>query len=582
MCGIFGLYSRSTVDQAAVTAALDRLSHRGPDARAVWTSADRRLALGHARLKILDLSDAANQPMESPDGRWVLIYNGEIFNFADIRRGYRGPWQFRTQGDTEVLLATFAAKGLEAMRDWVGMFAFALLDRELNKLHLVRDRFGIKPLYWIRRGDGGFAFASEIPALLPLLSSVDADEDVIRTYLETGIYDGGARTFFRQVHALEPGCAAVIDLDRDEWEFTRWYRLADHVPDMAGADHGALVEEGRALLHKALRDHMVSDVRVGLNVSGGLDSSILVALAGQYAENIHVFSQDFAAPYSEAEWVRQVASDCHLHLQSLSHDDIFERLDETVRIQAEPFGGVTVCGYDAIYRAASREGVTVLLDGNGADEVFLGYGRYRAAQEEGSSGALPAATGRAIDGTIAVRPDVVSDHLRQSANLITVKESGGGFSDPVKSAAAVDLLATKIPRGLRFNDRMSMAQSKELRVPFLDHRLVEFGFGVPAQYLLNGRGNKVLLREIAEGWIPHDVAWAPKRAVQSPQREWLAEEWAGYVQGILSSESLAARGWIDPQRAARAFQAYRADRPSNSFFVWQWLNLELWARRFLD
>jgi asparagine synthase (glutamine-hydrolysing) len=586
MCGLIGLYSQSHADTNRLERSLDALAHRGPDARAIWVSSDSRVILGHARLRILDLSEAADQPMVSPDGRWVMIHNGEIVNFADVRRNYRGPWNFRTSGDTEVMIASFAARGLQALHEWVGMFAFALLDTVEHKLYLVRDRFGVKPLYWALTPDGGFVFGSEIPAILPFLKVVAPNQNVVRTYLETGIYDCGRWTFFDGIQSLEPGSALIIDLEAGTSRQERWYRLSEHITDLSRVDAGALVEKGRALVHAAVCNHLVSDVRVGLNVSGGVDSSLLLALTRQYADNIHVFTQIFEPPYSEARWVRQIADGNQLHLASLASADIKAILHDVVRWQAEPFGGVTVCGCDAVYSAAQREGVTVLLDGNGVDEVFLGYDKYRAICEQADANSIDDAVagtkGRSIDGTIAVNAGAVADCLRRTAEILPVNLAIPGFGDVTKAIAAGDLLVGKMPRALRFNDRMSMARSKELRVPFLDHRLVEFGFSVPTRYLLDERGNKALFRQIAEAWIPRHIAWAPKRSVQSPQREWLADDWAPLIRDILQSPSFAGRGWIDPRAAMHAYNEYCSGRRANSFFIWQWLNLELWARAFFD
>jgi asparagine synthase (glutamine-hydrolysing) len=575
MCGLLVVYRPGGIDREEPRRLLEMLDHRGPDASGLWLSDDRRLALGHTRLKIIDLSEAANQPMLSSDGRWALIYNGEIVNFRDVRAAYRGPWQFRTSGDTEVLLASFAQRGAAAMDDWVGMFAFALLDREKERLYLVRDRFGIKPFYWTRLSDGGIAAASEIPPLLDLVSRVAADDSTIRTYLETGLYDTGVNTFFSGIRALEPGCIAELDLKTGELSERRWYRLGEHVPDLTGASEQELLERGSALVETAIRDHLIADVGVGLNVSGGVDSSVLVGLAAPTIKDLHVFTQDFEPPYSEAPWVRKVANGANLHLCKLGRRDIEASLDWTVRRQAEPFGGVTVAGYDSIYRAAGTAGVTVLLDGNGVDECFLGYTKYRNGE------ARPDA-GLAIDGTEAVATGAIAPRLKRDASPIVLQNHGVEFGDPAKAMAAFDLLTAKIPRGLRFNDRMSMGRSKELRVPFLDHRLVEFGFGVPTRHLLAGGQTKSLFRKIARQWISDEIANAEKRSVQSPQREWLAQDWRSLVGDVLQSDSFAARGWIDPGSAQDIYRQYIGGNRDNSFFIWQWLNLEYWARAFLD
>lgn len=604
MCGIFGVYETSGADPGVVQRALEKMHHRGPDARGTWRSADGRLALGHARLKIIDLSDGANQPLVSSDGRWVLSFNGEIVNYRGVKAAYRGPWQFRTNGDSEVLLATFARDGLTAMSTWVGMFAFAIVDTTRNVLTLVRDRFGIKPLYLAETRSGGFAFASEIQPLLPLLARVAPDEDVIRTYLEIGLYDHTPRSFFSGVTALGPGTALELDLDTGRRRTVRWYDLAAAIPDLSGAGEPELIEEGARRIETAIGDHLVADVRVGLNVSGGVDSSVLVALAKRSVKDIHLFTQDYEPPYSEAHWVREVAGECPIHFMSLGSTSIRERLDATVHQQAEPFGGITVCGYDALYEAASREGVTVLLDGNGVDEAFLGYSKYhalhvasapseRVRQERaegyaGFWGQRPAAfgrdpaVGRSIDGSVGVRPEAIASRLLAESRLLGPEGcSISSVVDPVKQEALTDLLATKIPRGLRFNDRVSMRWSRELRVPFLDHRVVEFGIGVPTGHLLGARGSKLLFRKIAAHSVANNVAFAAKRSVQSPQREWLAGPWRDLVAHILRSSTLAERGWIDPVLAHSLHEDYCNRTADNSFFIWQWINLELWARRFL-
>jgi asparagine synthase (glutamine-hydrolysing) len=273
-------------------------------------------------------------------------------------------------------------------------------------------------------------------------------------------------------------------------------------------------------------------------------------------------------------------------------------LDATVRAQAEPFGGVFVCGYNALYEAACKEGVTVLLDGNGVDESFLGYKRYhqiyalsaeddaelarRCREFESFWGQAPRklVPGASIDGTDGLRPGALSAELKD-AELLHIPTLSG-FKDPVRRAAAEDLLYAKIPRGLRFNDRVSMAHSRELRVPYLDHRLVEFAFGVPSHLLLNERGGKALFRDVLARYAPASVAYARKRSVQSPQREWLAEGWRPMVESILGSERFAGRGWVDPSAAKKAYAEYLGGAQENSFFIWQWLNLELWARAYLD
>jgi len=598
MCGLIAAWDPAGLTGAPLSLALADLRHRGPDAQAYLWREEHRLHLAHARLKIIDTTDGANQPFVSPCGRWAIAFNGEIYNFRELRNEISDRWIWRTHSDTEVLMAAWTLWGEDCLQRLVGMFAFVIHDADEHILTLVRDRFGIKPLYCVAVGTRR-VFASEIPPLLRFQPAA-ADESTIRTYLELGLYDHGTHTFFKGVRSLEPGALIRLDLRNGSETNRRWYNLAEHVPDLSGATEKELTDRTEELVLQAVSSHLVADVEVGLNVSGGVDSSMLTRLAIAELGVAHLFTQDYAG-YSEAPWVREIASGGVLHISELSFEHIDSLLLSTCAIQAEPFGGVTVCGYDELYAAACAQGVTVLLDGNGVDEAFLGYDRYHQAwvwsanneveREHRADGyrtfwgrmaAPPLTTGGvAIDGTRSTCPEAISPNLLDSADLAP-QAAIVGFECPIKNLAATDLFHNKIPRGLRFNDRMSMARSRELRVPFLDHRLVEFAYGVPTNYLLNERGSKAIFREVAARHMPTAVAFGAKRSVQSPQREWIANEWRGRIDDLLNSTSFADRGWVDPAVARHAWDRYLGGARDNSFPIWQWLGLEYWANAFLD
>ena len=599
MCGILGIFRHGGAERAEAKRLLNMLAHRGPDAEGFWQSDDGRLILGHRRLKILDLSDAANQPMVSACGRYVIVFNGEIYNYRELRAEIGGQWAWRTSSDTEVLLGLYALHGQRMLDRLNGMFAFAVYDQERDVLFVARDRFGIKPLYYIR-SSGGWSFASEVPPLLRQMNQVKPDLRTVRTFLESGIYDFGAPTFFEGVSALEAGCWMQIDLKSGQATTGRWYNLLDHIPDLSGLTENDLVDETERLVKTAISDHLVADVAVGLNVSGGVDSSMLVRMAIAQLGHAHLFTQDYEG-YSEEPWVREIAHGGTLHLERITQKDIDDVLSEVVRCEGEPFGGVFVCGYDFLYRAAQNENVTVLLDGNGLDESFLGYKKYhqmylrscQAGERKKAEsdyiafwGEQPTTLGvanqnaTAIDGTTPTCSNAIAQTLINGVEAYSIPRVTQ-FEDAVKNAAATDLLYTKVPRGLRFNDRISMLHSCELRVPYLDHRLVEFGMGVPTRFLLNNKGTKAIFRQAAARYMPDSVAYAPKRSVQSPQREWLATAWRSKVDDLLNSESFKSRGWVNPEKARLAYTEY-LNGGANSFFIWQWLNLELWAQEFLD
>lgn len=599
MCGLVVAWDPAGLANAPLASALTDLHHRGPDAQASIWREDHRLHLAHARLKIIDTTDGANQPFVSPCGRWAIVYNGEIYNYRELRDEIGERWQWCTHGDTEVLMAAWSLWGESCLSRFVGMFAFAIHDAVGHSLTLVRDRFGIKPLYHVAIG-ARRVFASEIPPLLRFQKKILADLTTIRGYLELGLYDHDTHTFFDGVGAVAPGHLCRIDLRNGVERTCRWYRLAEHIPDLSGLRGDALIDEAERLTLQAVSSHLVADVAVGLNISGGVDSSMLTRSAIAELGIAHLFTQSYEG-YSEAPWVREISDGGVLHIQDLRFADIDRLLQPVTRLQAEPFGGVTVCGYDALYTEAGRQGVTVLLDGNGVDESFLGYERYHqawvwaatndAAREQRSSefrsfwgrapSPLPVGGGVAIDGSRSTCAEAIAPALLAATDL-SPAPFVTDFTCPIKNLAAADLLHNKIPRGLRFNDRMSMAHSKELRVPFLDHRLVEFAYGVPTAELLNAEGSKALFRKVAARHTPTSVAFGAKRSVQSPQREWIANEWRPLVERILQSESFAARGWIAPNAARQAWQRYVDGDRGNSFPIWQWVNLELWARCFLD
>lgn len=597
MCGIVALFNVMGVNHSFGREMLKDLHHRGPDANSYKVCDSNKLFLGHSRLKIIDVSDEANQPLQSPCGRYTLVYNGEIYNYRELRHELSDFWQWRTSSDSEVLLAAWIRWGKDCLDRLVGMFAFAIHDNEKSQLLLVRDRFGIKPLYYVKNQEQ-WAFASEIQPLLRLLREVRANESTIRTYLETGLYNHSRDTFFDGIYCVEPGKRVKINLQSGEWQTYTWYSLSQNIPDLSDAYTEELEDEATKRIDEAISSHLVADVNVGLNISGGVDSSMLVRTAIEKLGQVHLFNQDYDQ-YSELQWVREVADGGILHIANLGANDIEGWLMQTVRSQAEPFGGIFVCGYNPIYQLAKSKGITVLLDGNGVDEIFLGYKRYhqifvQTAKNEfekskrsldyesfwGEAVKSPSA-GRSIDGTSGLRPKVVSNHFLQNVAPLKPIEVEG-FVDPVRYAAAEDLLHSKIPRGLRFNDRVSMAHSRELRVPFLDHRLVEFAFGIPTEKLFGSKGTKLIFRNLLARKACDNVAYAAKRSVQSPQREWLSDDWRKLVESIIMSDSFRERGWFSVEEAQSAYKAYLSGDNENSFFIWQWINLELWAKEFLS
>lgn len=609
MCGILGgIGINGPFDRQRCERALDLMIHRGPDAGRLEFREEGRVVLGHRRLKILDLSDRANQPMRTVCGRYEIVFNGEIYNFQALR-DLVPDREWQTEGDTEVLLALYETLGEAMLGHLNGMFAFAIYDHVEKALFLARDRFGIKPLYFTRLPEG-WMFASEIPPLLNLRGKAEPELETIKTYLATGVYEIGPHTFFQDIVRVEAGCCLSLNLKSDAApEPRRWYDVSAGVQGREVADEDALIEELDELMARVVKRHLISDVPVGVNISGGVDSSALLHYVRHFHPSIHGFTQDYVDPYSEREWVekasRRSGACSHFIMQDAA--DCLSRFEGVMATQGEPFGGVPVIGFSSLYECAGSLGVTVLLDGNGIDEIMLGYKKYHLAalsearsrpdyeavladyltfwQEPRSKveAMLPNRNHEAltaIDGTAAVDSSLLGAALKETAIRRPVMPPPSGSY--ARDLALGDLLATKVPRALRFNDRISMMHSKELRVPFLDHELVEWSVALPERLLMNRSGTKAPLRRLLSREIDPSVAQAPKRTVQSPQREWLGNEWRPFVESILESDSFQGRGWICPDSARERYRRYLAGENENSFFIWQWINLEIWARQFLD
>jgi len=578
MCGILGGVSKSSFNRDTCETALNKISHRGPDFQKINFHNKEKLFLAHTRLKIIDLSNSANQPIVSNCLNYELIFNGEIFNFQELKATCNH-YDFKTSSDTEVLLALYMEHGKKMLNMLNGMFAFAIFDKINNELFIARDRFGIKQLYYAY-DDGNFIFASEIPPILKFIKNVKEDKRTIKTYLTTSFYDFGPKTFFNGINRLEAGHYLKFDLLSFTYEISKWYSIEKNIFDKRSNDD-ALLEELDVLLFDLIDKHLISDVNIGLNISGGLDSSLLLSLVKKYRLNLHTFTQEYNG-FSERSWIEKAVKKVGFkqHFADLDFNDIAAKLNDVVKIQAEPFGGVAVIGYYYLYALADKYNITVLLDGNGIDEIFLGYEKYRLSYLASKRNKPIVSDGISIDGTKNIKPEVISNELL-GIDGYDVPEVHY-FDEKVKNIAMGDLLYTKVPRALRFNDRMSMMQSKELRVPFLDHRLVEFAYSIPAEKLIDEETTKKIVRKYSSKHISNEVAFAPKRSIQTPQNEWMATKFVPIIDEVLHSCSFKNRGWFNVSIAKQFFYDYKKGDKANSFFIWQLVNLELWAREYLD
>jgi asparagine synthase (glutamine-hydrolysing) len=573
MCGIAGLFGYNW-NQTQLAAAIGSQRHRGPDAEGIWLSSSKLAGLGHNRLSIIDLSEAGRQPMSNHDGRLQIAFNGEVYNYLELRAEL-SDYPYRSHSDTEVILAAYERWGERCLDRLIGMFALLIWDEREQKLFAARDRFGIKPLNYHLSADGSLAIASEIKSLFAAGVVAEPDEIAWANYLNTGLYDHSPRTFWRGVNSLPGG--HCMTWQAGKLNISRWYDLAERSGEAFDQRSDAEVrEEYLALLKDSIRLRFRSDVPVGINLSGGLDSSTLLGLvhAVQGADSdVKAFTFVTGdANYDELPWVNQMlARTNHPSVVCKLNVSEIPRLAESVQHhQDEPFGGLPTLAYARLFERARQEGVIVLLDGQGMDEQWAGYDYYQAAVASTAGGNVSV-----VQGTKdrPVKPECLRPEFSALAEEFCAPQP---FADRLRNLQIRDALYTKIPRALRFNDRISMRASTELREPFLDHRLFELALRQPSERKLCNGTSKLLLRQIAAELTPQRVSEASKRPLQTPQREWLRGELRDWATAQIE---IALNGWganwLDGGAVRAKWQQYLAGESDNSFYVWQWINLGL-------
>ena len=628
MCGIVGIANlnpREAVDEALLKRMRDVIRHRGPDGEGLW--AEGPVGLGHRRLSIVDVA-TGQQPMANEDGSCWLTYNGEIYNHAGLRPGLvaRGH-RYRTQSDTETILHLYEEEGERCVERLQGMFAFALWDRKRERLLLARDRLGIKPLYYAVT-DRELLFASEIKAILVAgRLRPQFNEAVLPEFLATR-FVSGPETFFRGVRKLEPGRTLTWSPGKG-LEERRYWRLpfgADG-SDGDGAGLEARSQELRERLEATVRSHLMSDVPLGLFLSGGIDSSALAAfMAPMVREPIRTFSVGFHEPEAnELSYARLMARAVGAEHREVvvSPGEFFDALPRLVWHEDEPIAFTSSVPLYFVSRLAQQH-VKVVLTGEGADELFLGYNRYRVTALNQRLGALYARTvppplRRWTANLIAAAPrpfrryaersflalppgprglfcenfavfptwrqqDLWAEPARFAATdpyaeaLRCYEEGPGGALERMGRAD----MQTYLVELLMKQDQMSMAASVESRVPFLDHVLVEHVTAMPARFKVRGWQTKVALREAVRDCVPRPILTRHKMGFPVPVGRWLRGHFWPLVEEFVLGPRALRRGFFHPAALERLALEHRRGLGEHGDRLWLLVNLEIWQRIFVD
>jgi asparagine synthase (glutamine-hydrolysing) len=622
MCGIAGIFHLATpkpVDPARLERMCEAMAHRGPDGRGVWTAPG--VGLGHLRLSIIDIAGSP-QPMASSDGRAILDFNGEIYNYRELREELKGYGaQFHTDGDGEVILAAWQRWGPDCLSRLNGMFAFAIYDVEERCLFLARDRLGVKPLFYAPLSDGSLAFASELKGLLahPLLRR-EVDPLAVEDFLAWG-YVPDHRSILQGVHKLPAGHYLLLRHNSGLPAPVQWWDVS--FAERRQGRAADLEAEMLHLLRQAVTSRMVSDVPLGAFLSGGVDSSSVVALMAEAsAQPVKTCTIGFdVSGLDETSYANQIAQ-CFAtdhRARQVSPDD-FDHIDDLVAMFDEPFADASALPTWRVCQLA-RESVTVALSGDGADEAFAGYRRHSFQhREDRLRSVLPQALRGPLFGALGAlypKADWAPRPLRAKTTLLSLAGSSeAGYARAVGFAPAelrdslyspefkrlrgdyraeqpFEALMRQAPArsgldraqyaDLKFwlpgdiltkVDRTSMAVSLEAREPLLDHRLIEFAASLPEGLRLRGGQGKWLFKKTMRRYLPDDILFRQKQGFVTPIAQWFRGPLAEAARGIGSSAALIRTGWFDGRRLNSLAEAHIAGRSDHSRLLWQLLMLD--------
>ena len=633
MCGIGGYFGEFGQDGEEMLERTNRIQHhRGPDGKGLWMDTARGIGLCHQRLSIIDLSPTGHQPMVSTDGKVVLVYNGEIYNFRELRVELEDEgFVFRGESDTEVLLNLYIDKGERMLPLLNGIFAFAIWDSEKQELFIARDGLGVKPLYYFAEGEH-FAFASEIKALLHMIPKEKAlDITAIHRYL-TFLWCPGEGTPLKSVRKLLPGEAMVVRSGRLQRKWI-WYELPffREIPDRL--DQSQSINGTITHLRQAVHRQMVSDVPLGAFLSGGLDSSAVVAFAREQNPNIRCFTIETsggqeAGMADDLPYARRVAKHLDVPLDVVNIDS--SRMANDLQIMVaqldEPLADPAPLNVLYISQLARDQGIKVLLSGAGGDDLFTGYRRHHAVQLERLMNWLPYST-RAMIESITKGLDVRKPffrrliklfngaHFQGDARLVNYfiwinhsslqklysenfkAELGGTDAteplleflrplssdvSPLNRMLALEQRYFLSDHNLIYTDKMSMASGVEVRVPFLDPDLVGFAAGIPVKYKQRGSVGKWVLKKAMEPYLPRDVIYRSKTGFGAPLRRWMQHDLRELLGDLLSSESLSRRGLFSPEGVHQLMADNNSGKIDASYTLLSLLCIEIWCRANID
>lgn len=616
MCGIAGIINFNKLDKHyVVKEMLDAINFRGPDFKNVTKG--EFFSAGMVRLSILDLSDNGNQPFLSSDGKILVFYNGEIYNHKELKKKYFANHNFSSSCDGEIIPLLFKKFGKDFIKHLKGMFSICIIDKNKNEILLIRDRFGIKPLYYNFNSDKSeLTFCSEIHPLFKN-KRIEKYENYFETnrYLNLGLINATNETWFKNIYQIEPGQMLVYS--KNQLYFHRYYKLNDYIDednDIKESNYFKLEKEIFNNISESFKQHSISDQRIGIHISGGNDSAALAV--GCKKNNLHTKCYTFdyeETDFSEKNESLEISSSLGFDhsFSKIKNTELISEFEKVVKIQYEPFSSLRIVSQNHLYETY-KDSCKVIFDGSGGDEISAGYKYYQVAWmldmlKQGYRNPQRKLFKLATDQETINKSQFLAGSLMKILENHNVTEDGSSyensniinmnslvefkniykFESPFKSILRNvqfrDLMYTKLPRCLRYVDRASMRYSIETRLPFLDHELVQRFFSLPTKYKFIKGYQRMVLKNFSKSKLDRKIIFKNKRTIADPQSYWLKTNLKNYVQDILNSRFAKEDEIINSDKLLELFKKlFSSKKHYNSFFLFQCLNYIVWKKSVLN
>ena len=628
MCGISGIISKKTLSQndiAQLSASVKAMNKRGPDSQGTFVH--DKVGLGHARLSIMDTSSAASQPFVHEDGNHVLVFNGEIYNFKELREPLEKEGiTFRTHSDTEVLLELYKKEKEKCIEKFVGFFAFAILDKRDGSVFIARDRFGIKPLY-VYQDEQKILFGSELKSIMAFDIKKDINFTSLYQYLQFN-YIPGNQCIFKNAYQLQQGHYALVE--NNEIKISKYYEIPFTEGKYSNISYLEAQKKLIELLDKSVERRMIADVPLGAFLSGGTDSSIVTALASKKTEKLNTFSIGYQDEplFDETAYAQEVAKKFNTNhtVFKLTNKDLYNVLEEVLEYTDEPFADSSALAVYILSRE-TRKKVTVALSGDGADELFSGYNKHKAEyimRHPSAAGSIINNLGFLWKNLPQSRNSSIGNKIRQfdkfsSAAKLSSSERYWSWAGLMNEESAKEFLKVSFEQSLYqaekgkllqgfskngdFNevlladmnmvlpgdmltkvDRMSMANSLEVRVPFLDHELVNFVFSLPEEYKICSTHRKRILQDTFKDILPERLYKRPKHGFEVPLLSWFRSDLKSMINNdLLSKELIEKQGIFNPEKIEQIKAKLNSSSPQDATaHIWGLIVFQYWWKKWIN